>query len=931
MRRVLWSMVAAALVTVCGESATGEDFASPPRSPGERLFTHNFGLPSPETDNPQRKGDGLGPVFNDFSCVACHRDGGAGGSGPLEKNIRVINLVLPDQLDTAERERALREAAQLHPAFASQLGTVPLHHFGMPADGDPHAYESFLVGLLDQFGVDGTSPRPVRKTIGKTTYEIAERNTSALWGLGLIEEFRQKGGDDIRRRLMEEQNRKHRWVSGRVPRDGAQRESWFGWRGHSRSLHEFNLGACSNELGLSVPGVPQPENPLLTPGLRRVQRENEELDLSDEECRALTQFVAGLPRPRQFIPTDEAAATRIREGEAIFERCQCNVCHVRDLGWIQGLYSDMLLHDLGDRLCDHMQAVAEILPGQIIPAGPEGALIGGYYPVKPLGNIATPPKVLPTECGCEWRTTPLWGVADSAPYLHDGRAPTLHDAILWHDGEAKDSRLAYQTLSDGEQIKLLEFLMSLRAPVPESPRRTTPPQLATHSVTLPERGPVPEPALPMGPAVAARVNAAPPQARPAAEPAAARQAMPLSLSPQSVAALSELLASGSDAAAKLAAKRSYQRLVSNQVEPALADYAYGLVLKRDLDHFGAMRQFELAAREAGPFAWRARQLLVREQFRTRKFDEALIDLQDLAAAAAAGDLAVDRPQREDCVRWIAAILAFLQGPAGLTDVAAKAQARSEEIERGLPEPLRASFAAGVADVEQTRQQLLAERTQAVAAHGHAREQKDKELASKEFDLQQQRDGAALTRDEWKTWLARETRKVDVRLEELDKQCDTAEKVESHLLVSILELNNALRVVQSRRKPADRPTAAEEGLNAQLELLSLRRTQNNAELQTLLREAAALTENRLAIVQRYRQATGETAQQLTTLSKWNDRLSKQKAFNAAAVAEDSPEVRAIDRRLRALATYDPFSIEAEIAALLARLPGEAALAASVRED
>jgi len=61
-------------------------------------------------------------------------------------------------------------------------------------------------------------------------------------------------------------------------------------------------------------------------------------------------------------------------------------------------------------------------------------------------------------------TARLWGVADSAPYLHDGRALTLSDAILMHGGEARPARSRYARLAESDKAKLLEFLLSLRTP-----------------------------------------------------------------------------------------------------------------------------------------------------------------------------------------------------------------------------------------------------------------------------------------------------------------------------------------------------------------------------------------------------------------------------------------------------------------------------------
>jgi hypothetical protein len=63
----------------------------------------------------------------------------------------------------------------------------------------------------------------------------------------------------------------------------------------------------------------------------------------------------------------------------------------------------------------------------------------------------------------EWRTAPLWGVADSAPYLHDGRASTIDDAIRLHGGEAEKTTTRYTRLAPGDRKALLTFLSSLTA------------------------------------------------------------------------------------------------------------------------------------------------------------------------------------------------------------------------------------------------------------------------------------------------------------------------------------------------------------------------------------------------------------------------------------------------------------------------------------
>jgi hypothetical protein len=63
--------------------------------------------------------------------------------------------------------------------------------------------------------------------------------------------------------------------------------------------------------------------------------------------------------------------------------------------------------------------------------------------------------------GNMWLTRPLWGLADTAPYLHDGRASTVNEAIVLHDGEGAPSRDAYLAAPESERAALRVFLMSL--------------------------------------------------------------------------------------------------------------------------------------------------------------------------------------------------------------------------------------------------------------------------------------------------------------------------------------------------------------------------------------------------------------------------------------------------------------------------------------
>jgi CxxC motif-containing protein (DUF1111 family) len=152
----------------------------------------------------------------------------------------------------------------------------------------------------------------------------------------------------------------------------------------------------------------------------------------------MTAFVAALPRPVQQLPAAPSARPQVEEGQRIFSRIGCAACHTPNLGSVEGLYSDLLLHRMGRDL--------------------ESST--AYYPPP------EDPKTSPSErlLADEWRTPPLWGVADSAPYLHDGRAATLEEAIRLHGGQAAEAARRFTELGLGDQDRLIAFLKSLRAP-----------------------------------------------------------------------------------------------------------------------------------------------------------------------------------------------------------------------------------------------------------------------------------------------------------------------------------------------------------------------------------------------------------------------------------------------------------------------------------
>jgi CxxC motif-containing protein (DUF1111 family) len=442
-------------------------FAEPPKIDGRELFEREW-IPG---DTRSHSGDGLGPLFNDSSCVACHNQGGAGGGGSKSKNALLVTVVASKmyhdaKLPPAEIVAREREALKaIHAGFAASRSIV-LHL--------ETTDESFLPVQRSLLGENFIlrNQRLIRTSMTTSKVESFEfvvfaRNTTALFGSGSIDAI----ADDV---LLDAAKQKYEGfpdVTGRVARLKDGRIGKFGWKAQTASLGDFVRTACAVELGLQVPGVSQAvykdlgDDPLFerlkTPPTDEALRR--QLDLTDEECDALTGFVAGLPAPRDRTGTSPEERHYLAAGYELFGKSGCANCHTPKLGEAIGIYSDLLLHDMGDALSDsgsYGRRFEDTEADQPLPRTASRPV----RPTKGKGIAAVDDSKLTTATRNEWRTPPLWGVRDSAPYLHDGRADTLEQAINMHGGEAESSIKLYERLSFAERLKLTTFLKSLQAP-----------------------------------------------------------------------------------------------------------------------------------------------------------------------------------------------------------------------------------------------------------------------------------------------------------------------------------------------------------------------------------------------------------------------------------------------------------------------------------
>lgn len=397
--------------------------------------------------------DGLGPLYNERSCLACHSLGGIGGAGPTSKNIDLLSpTIRPGELPPDD---LIARMQRVHPGF-TMVSSIVLHKFSTNAE----SYEVFRNELLGVPGMSAAAASPLivaaappRKDSGAPLKSIdihdvrfvwSQRNTTALFGLGRIGRISENELKDV----AQLQQRENPEVSGRFT-------GRFGWRGQIDELSEFVRSACATELGLNIGTHAQAVDPLED---RANVASKRKVDLTHQQCSELTAYVAALPAPRRLVPEDSEERRQATAGEEVFRNIGCAVCHRRNLGSVSGLYSDLLVHEMGSELSDPSPAPAAALVSRVS----ERSAYGG-------GSIVTVARAT-EDRRQEWKTPPLWGVRDSAPYLHDGRAETLEAAVLQHGGEAAGSTKRFRELPASERMQVLAFLRTLAAPDPASLR-----------------------------------------------------------------------------------------------------------------------------------------------------------------------------------------------------------------------------------------------------------------------------------------------------------------------------------------------------------------------------------------------------------------------------------------------------------------------------
>jgi CxxC motif-containing protein (DUF1111 family) len=249
----------------------------------------------------------------------------------------------------------------------------------------------------------------------------SHRQPPPLYGLGLIEAI---SDETIIAQIEAGAAADPGEVLGRVNYAG-DRVGRFGWKAQAATLDQFVSGSLRDELGITSPSAP--EEPSSWRGGACDSREDPEDDGS--RVGALVDFLLLLGPPDRSQDPEA-----VRHGESIFHQVGCGACHVpalRTAGSSEAalndrevpLYSDLLIHDMGEYLADD------------VVQGAAGST--------------------------DWRTTPLWGLGKKSRYLHDGRTTDLREVIELHSGEGRAARYRLRNRSRSDVNALIEFLRSL--------------------------------------------------------------------------------------------------------------------------------------------------------------------------------------------------------------------------------------------------------------------------------------------------------------------------------------------------------------------------------------------------------------------------------------------------------------------------------------
>ncbi len=380
---------------------------------------------------PANVNQGLGPLFNNNSCIACHpRDGRAPHPNDLNN---FTGLFLRSSIPGTDAFGGPNPV----PGFGDQIQQNSVYGTQAEADFDVTYIETTVT--FDD-GNSVTLRKPIYNLINTyiplpSQVMLSPRVGPPVYGLGLLEAIPES--DLVE--LADEYDNNDDGISGKPNyvwdfESSSLKIGRFGWKGINPSVIQQCAGAYNGDMGVTTPYFPIESTYGQINHIDTVSI-HPEVDQQTLEDVAFYCRTLGVPAPRNIDDIN------VINGEKIFNEINCSKCHVskHETGLFPGIpeisnqtiypYTDLLLHDMGFGLADD----------------------------RPSFDAN----------GQEWKTRPLWGIGLSevvnghTHFLHDGRARNLTEAILWHGGEAAGSVSRFKSLSEIERAQLLAFLKSL--------------------------------------------------------------------------------------------------------------------------------------------------------------------------------------------------------------------------------------------------------------------------------------------------------------------------------------------------------------------------------------------------------------------------------------------------------------------------------------
>jgi CxxC motif-containing protein (DUF1111 family) len=241
----------------------------------------------------------------------------------------------------------------------------------------------------------------------------------------------------------------------------------FGWKGTAATIPEFIAEATMLHFGVTPASLLATSG--TTPGSRQPLAidSTEKAELTNGLVLALSVYVAGLAPPTTIAPLDATGRTTVLSdalvrGRSLFETVGCGNCHRPRLP----LLSPMLTLGSGDVRGPRLDLTRDTESPQFARSTDGVYYVDLYSDLKrhDLGAGVESKHVHGGIAPRLYLTRPLWGLADSAPYFHDGSAATVDAAIARHNGEAGLARDNWDELSLNDRNALRLFLLSLRRP-----------------------------------------------------------------------------------------------------------------------------------------------------------------------------------------------------------------------------------------------------------------------------------------------------------------------------------------------------------------------------------------------------------------------------------------------------------------------------------